>query len=60
MKGSTVDKISCRKLGLHNLTPEIDLPEISDQDSRRSTDRRCSLQDIWNTLPMSVYRSSDM
>ena len=56
MKGVQLTKL-VQELGLHNLTPEIDLPEIVIKTAEIN---RPALQDIWNTLPMSVYRSSDM
>ena len=46
MKGVQLTKL-VQELGLHNLTHEIDLPEIV-------------IKTAENTLQMSVYRSSDM
>ena len=58
MKGVQLTKL-VQELGLHNLTPEIDLAEIWIK-LLRSTDRHFSLQGIWSTLQMNVCRLSDM
>ena len=54
MKGVQLTKL-VQELGLHNLTPEIDLSEIWIKTAEINRPA-----DIWSTLQMNVYRSSDM